>query len=335
MSDRGHFNRLTALSQLLVSEGLSDGELFKACEDLYRLFIEVSGLDASDDAARSHLQLSAGKAIGASWAAQCILDFKRTRAFLKGVLNAIFEASRRFPDGPIRVLYAGCGPFATLVVPLVPLLSHINLSVTLVEVSPLSLHFLKKTLDGLGIKAPVTAVIEADATRFRCTEAPHVIIAEMLQAGLQKEPQVAAFANLFPQLASGGIFIPEEIQVHAGLLNPTASMNRMLGIETSEEEFILLDPFFRLSPQAGDVPGQLPGSGEIKVPLPADRKPAFSRLALFTGIRVFGEVTLQTWDCGLTLPVKLTDLPTDRSAGQIFLKYEMGDNPGIRWRLTA
>ena len=60
---------------------------------------------------------SNGLALSPTMAAMCANDFVRTIQFIRGTHAAIADIRERFPDRPARVLYAGCGPYATLAVP--------------------------------------------------------------------------------------------------------------------------------------------------------------------------------------------------------------------------
>lgn len=54
------------------------------------------------------------KAISPYAAATCLLDYGRTRAFARGVHDAIEAANIRFPGERIEILYGGTGPYAPL-----------------------------------------------------------------------------------------------------------------------------------------------------------------------------------------------------------------------------
>ena len=63
-------------------------------------------------------QLESGLALAPHLAARCVLDVKRTMAFQRGAARAIEAARARFPGETIEIVYAGTGPFAPLVRPL-------------------------------------------------------------------------------------------------------------------------------------------------------------------------------------------------------------------------
>ena len=82
--------------------------------DLVGFGSDISLLDPSN----AETILPSGKAISPSAAAKCVLDFQRTTRFLIGVHRALVAMRERFPGERIRVLYAGCGPAAPLILPL-------------------------------------------------------------------------------------------------------------------------------------------------------------------------------------------------------------------------
>lgn len=332
--------KLKGLGEVLAESDTSLGDLFSASGSLYDLFLQASGMDETDEACRRSLTLPAGKALAPVWAAHCIHDFMRTRVFLRAVLRAVRVARQRFPGAPVHVLYAGCGPFASLVLPLIPLLGKNEAVFTLLEVSPPSLGFLEKTVAAFGVSPCIREIVQADATTYRVDpSAPvHVLVAEMMQAGLQQEPQAAAMLNLVPQLAPGGIAVPECITVHAGLFHPKRNTERMTRSKgPSGEVYRLLTPIFELSKTEIERLGQHGAENfpEIEVAIPADRDPLFRQLALFTTIQAFESERLDIWESALTEPLVVLPLDAGRPVRAVAFRYEMGVEPGFRWRMVG
>ncbi len=83
-----------------------------------------------------------GRALGPLSAARCLLDFARTGAFLRG-LRAAVEQARVPGGGPVEVLYAGCGPFAPLFLPLTTVLPRGSARFALLDLHPRSVAFVR------------------------------------------------------------------------------------------------------------------------------------------------------------------------------------------------
>ncbi len=330
-----NWSELKRLAQVLTGPIRSDGELFRASEDLYQLMLQVSGLEPDSGSMQRDIRLPQGKALASVWAAHCILDYRRTRVFLRGLLGAIQAARLRFPGTQIHVLYAGCGPFASLALPLIPLLEEGTVAFTLLEINPQSFDYLQETVKNLGLSRWIRNMVLADATEYHVdpTQPVHVLLGEMMQAGLRQEPQVAAMLNLAPQLVTGGLMVPQCIKVQAGLLHPVRNQARMLSTELPvEPAYQLLEPAFELSVATVATQGHTVFS-ELEVNLPANRDPGFRQLALFTRIQVFGNECLDVWDSALTQPVHLSTLVPESPVRKIGLHYVPGDQPEFSWRV--
>ncbi len=330
-----HTNRaaLQHWTELLTGPSESPADWLHAGRQLYQLLIDVSGLDIEAGENRESTYLPAGKALAPSLAAYCVLDFVRTRVFLRGILKAIQTALKQFPDEQLQILYAGPGPFATLALPLFPLLDPQRVKFTFLEISERSIAYLTKALDAFAFHPWVGEILQDDATTYQAKAAtpPHLIIIEMLQAGLRMEPQVAATQNLARQMAPGGILIPQRISVKAGLLHPKRNQERMTSMEgPSGAVFHLLGAVLELS-QNGAVPD--PQGPEIILDAPAVPDPGFSQLALFTNIQVFGDERLNNWDSALTQHLPLTRILSENPWKQAGFKYLLGPEPHFAWRL--
>lgn len=158
---------------------------------------------------------NAGIAISTKEAANCTTDYLRTTRFIKGVYAAINELINRFPDQRIRVLYAGCGPYATLIVPLLPFFSVEQLDLVLLDINARSLESAQCLINDLGFEQYDIRFVEMDATAYKGDNGFHMILTETMFQGLIREPQVAITENLCSQLIPNGIFIPDEIMLDA------------------------------------------------------------------------------------------------------------------------
>jgi hypothetical protein len=194
------------------------GNCRDAAIKLHSLFLTLTGMDGvtGNPADSIGTILPAGKALSPQDAASCILDDARTSEFLRGTFAALLAAQKRFSQRPIEILYAGCGPFAALVIPLTTQFSAADIRFTLLETHQRSLESARRLFRSLDLDAFVRHYIQADATSYvHDSNRPlHMVITETMQ-----EPQVAIALNLVPQLCPGGILIPEKISVDACLFD--------------------------------------------------------------------------------------------------------------------
>ncbi len=195
---------------IIHSSKENEGEHVLLLYDFYQNFLKENE--------QADLLLSSGIALSTKNAADCIRDYKRTASFIKGVYKALLSALKTFPDTRLNILYAGCGPFAPLILPLLPLFKPEQLSVTLIDINECSIETIKEIVAELEYEPYIANITVADATQYKYSKLKnlHLVITETMFQALTREPQVAITRNLAPQLTKGGILIPEEIKLSWG-----------------------------------------------------------------------------------------------------------------------
>lgn len=259
-----------------------------------------------------------GKAVSPTTAAQCAEDVERTRVFMQGVYAALRQKLAGQSSQPVRVLYAGTGPFALLLVPLLPLFSAQPLRVTLLDIHAESLAFLQRLLVELQLDS--SELIEHIVCTDACTwQAPHsydVIISETMRQGLLQEPQVAIFSHLQQFLTADGWLIPQQIRLDLWLANAGSTTDDPIHLG----RIFQLDKATVMQLGRGD---SAPLHGHLTVPeYPANLRD----LKLTTEIRVFDTSVLRENQSQLTLP--LYEKRARIQAGSMLrYGYEQGDYP--------
>ncbi len=313
---------------VLLDRSAAPFEQKLACETIYQACLKH--LPALEVQA---MQLPAGKAISPADAARCVLDFLRTARFLQAVDQALLARARHAPGRGIELLYAGCGPLA----PLALLLAHRHrdngLRITLVDAHAASLSNAGRLFELAGVSDLLHDCVCADATRLTLARgrAPDLLVAEVMQRALSREPQLEVVANLFPQCALDAVLIPRRVSVSAWLarmgseLQPDAAPERIeLGSLLDLSSTTLPDLVECLRSDSDALPEQCLQLPEIL--------PQGLSLMLRTGIETGPDLLLGDYDSGLTYPQFLWNFDELAPACALGFTYRMGSDPGFHVR---
>jgi len=290
---------------------------------------------SQQDISSGETQTSNGLAISPTMAAMCAEDYVRTIAFIRGLHAAIVDVRNQLPERPVRVLYAGCGPYATLAVPLMTLFSAAELTFTLLDIHPESIKSAESIADTLCLSDSVERFETVDAGSYRVNpdQAPDIILVEVMQACLEAEPQVAITRHLLSQ-APNAILIPEEVRIEVQLVDPAKEFE-LDGLPPEgkplQRDRIAVGPVFVVNRESVNLwkpisGNRLPG---LAVQIPESVGQQYQPM-LFTKICTYQKHILQDYDSGLTCPKTLSTERAIKPGDTIQFHYELGAHPRLR-----
>lgn len=331
---------LKNLTDCLLDEKSSWGEKRKSVHDIATLFagLGIYDIQTNDKEIGEAVSLAEGYAISSWGAAMCLLEVKRTMVFVKGIIAGIQSLQQKKVNATLHVLDAGCGPFALLSV--LPALYFKPKSVQfhLIDIIPENIEAVKKLIKVLSLEEYFGDLFVADAIHFKWhrKEPLNMVISETMLNALRKEPQVAITLNLSPQLAPGGLFIPENIQVklyavnnrlkHSYLMSNTSDSNNKREVfEKNIGTIMVLNKYTQFDQ----------GLKKQLTTLRLDSELDFSlyKFEYYTFIKVFDNHVLEYNDCSLTLPFSVVrnNLPPFEQGMELSFYYSISEQPGIRY----
>lgn len=339
-----HRAALATITATLLDEQTGSDRLTTTLEDYRELLLAASGLELGGHGSMDGIRTHGGIAIGTTWAALCLDDAWRTKRFVSGLHQAVTDLLARRP-GPVHVLYAGTGPWATLFLPLTTCFSPAELRVTALEINPVSVVSVARTFASLGLEDYLVEIIEADAAEHRITgERPvDLLLSETMQHTLVSEMQVPIVLNLLGQLPEGTVLVPAAIRLHLGVMDDYACGR----IERELGEVFVFDPALVRSL----TPAPPPLKNSSLALRAAPRFPTVRRLvpppppaahvgplALLTTIRVYGTHELTHYESVLTYPQVIADYPSeDNPLEAIDFTYRLEPEPelGMEFLVTV
>ncbi|MCU8106413.1 phytanoyl-CoA dioxygenase family protein [Shewanella sp. SM101] len=295
----GHSLDVAVLTQfanaLLLST--SAGESKRLIDPMLKQLCQIAAVELHPesflDTEASHTPF--GKAVSLTTAAQCAEDPERGRVFIQGIYQAIQDRLKAHSGQTVNILYAGTGPFAWLLLPLLPLFSASQIQVTLLDIHQASLDKVTKLIEHFDLADRVVESACADATLWQPNTVVKfdVILSETMKHLLQQEPQVQIFTHLQAYLADDGVLIPQNIELDAWLECRTV------------QDFVethYLGPLFALNLQTARLLASGDRSFLAGTLLLPDFSPSAVTLKFTTSIQVYGNSTLSENQSQLTLP---------------------------------
>jgi predicted RNA methylase len=322
---------LKAISEIILQPSSTNVDLYQAVQQYQNLLSNIYNFFSPQIIRTdSAIYTDSGKALDTSEAARCLIDFKRTSHFIRGLYRAILHCQQQFPGEKIHILYAGTGPFAALALPVTTVFSAKDITFTFLEINTESYEKLQQTIAYFDIAAYTKDAVLADATQYNPAPGTtiHILLSETMQTSLRNEPQVAITLHLAPYLHPNGILIPQEVRVLAALLN-RSKLHQALFEETKSEPsnyILIVKELIRLNRHTSSI------FPVVNVMLEPDQLQQFPQLYYLTEIIIFEEEKLGFRESQLTLPELLLKKFEPKTHHCTF-QYQIGSKPGFIHRI--
>jgi len=278
-----------------------------------------------------------GLALSGLDAAACVDDYFRTVSFIKGVYKALSGLINDFPDETIKILYAGTGPYATLLLPLLQLFDKSRLSVIFLDINASSIESVQNLsslmeLDDYNLRYAV-----ADATTYNIPEnfPVDIVVSETMHYGLTLEPQVAIVKNLASQMRPHAILIPQEIHIDFGysfyanepFINSFTDTPKGYNKLQPYKYRKIVDRLFTISKELFSDKIYTTSNFTSKFYQLPDEYSNFPDVCIFTSITIFDDIKLDTAESLITNPYCITSLLNLKGKNRIQLVYDFSDIP--------
>jgi len=321
---------MARITDVLLDDDTGASLLAETLDHYRDILLTASAIDLGGAVEMDCVHTGAGVAIGTTWAALCIDDQLRTKRFVSGLYQAVSAVAARRP-GPVHVLYAGTGPWATLFLPLTTRFGPEQLRVTCIEINDGSFAGVQRTFASLGLDHYVEKFVHSDAATHVIDGAlpVDILLSETMQYCLIDEMQVPIVLNLMAQLLPDAIMVPERISLHLGVLKD----------ENNEAVDRELGTIFTLD--LNTLKTYAPANGSLDFPtlrqmIPVSVAAYDGPLAILTTISVFGNQELTHYESGLTRPQIIGGYPTaDNPLSAIDFTYHLQPSPllGMEFRV--
>lgn len=324
---------LKNITQILLNKDSYHSELLNAAKSLADFFENYSSISTKS----SHYELEndskptyldSGVAISPLDAAICTNEYMRTTKYLRGIFEAINDLLLEFKEQKIHILYAGCGPYGTLIIPILSFFKPKQLKVSFLDIHQTSLGSVQNILSELNLDDFVSEYIQEDATKYMVSKDTHLIVTETMKAAFDDEPQVAITLNLLPQLHKEGIFIPQRVVV--GFETANIKYETQNNILTRMKKSKYLCDVIDLDTIKHITEENLTCNKNYIFSEDADEKmePYFT-----TTIYIYKDNILKEYECSLNIPKKIKFNKKLLKGNHVAFNYMFGKKPKIYYVL--
>ena len=314
---------LKTLSKRLLDFHLDYEETKEIIDQIHSYFKEVTEISGYDSDISKMIALPArkGMALSVNHAAQCLLDYQRTKKFLTGFYTAIKDKQKEYPNETIRVFYAGCGPYAPFLVLIAQLFTSEQVQFSLLEINKDSLEKAEVLIESLNLTSYVSACYLEDATTFKIKNPKqyHILFSETLDALLYRECYVPILWNLLPQLPPEIAVIPENVKVdlYFKQMNKEVFDSTIFDVRKRVKTYL---PF-----------SLLPGEFKSTI-VPLNDKEKYDKLLLTTEVQIYKELCLLRDESSLSRSLEIEiEKPIIHQA--VFFTYYTSPNVELKFAL--
>jgi len=287
-------------------------------QNIEHIYQQVSKAELIDSSWHQSCELTNGVGISPCDAMRCFQGTSRTAKYLKAVYQQVKLLIKQYPDRPVELVYAGCGPWGSLITPLLVMFKPQQLQVTFIDIHTASLNSLKKMVKNLRCETLVSEYVNLDATQYQHTREIDLIVTETLYNGLHSEGIVSIIRHLARQLSVKGEVIPKRIVIDANLIDMKSELKLLncfdhaLGQVPTKKQLrenrVFLGRMFELSKDALAVidAQQVNGKPLDNLPCNAFHIPDFDHdqhFVLSTCLYLTDDIVLEEYQNGITYPL--------------------------------
>lgn len=314
---------LKRISHAILNSGNTQDEIDTTHELglFYKNILNSFNINASST---EFTHVSGGVALSPQHAMDCLEDGVRTSRFLKGIYQALKKSKQSHNTDPVVIVYAGCGPLATLLVPLLVHFEANQFKITLVDIHEESILSVKKIIEHIGLTDFDIQFEICDATKYVPHSKIDVLITETMDKGLTSEPQVSISEHLCQYLSPQGILLPKRISLYSGtgVFSELPNHKTHLHVQNAADLIDYTHFLFSIN-RDSTISNQGFESEVLTYPKKTDSNPD---ICVYTEIEIFDGIFLDAGDAQITDPICILN-PNSSTLTEFKLIYTTKPSP--------
>ena len=327
------------IRQQIINVLFEDNTCEQVQHTLQRIyFLLESMLSVFDDGKDG--RASTGICITPATAASCLLSYRRTFAYWQALKLALEGFP---PEQEIKLVYPGCGPFATLVLPVLFAVFPRRLNITFIDYHQSALDSLQQRILAIGNPHIKCQFICGDATGWQPNTGIDILILECMLKGLDDEGQVSLVNHFSPFLNPQTCLIPQEIEVKANWIDMPAELSycqaqcdngKLPEAKQLRQYRVAIGDVFKLDKTTYQkVRGNQIACSELNW---VERPDSHYHFALTMRLRLLADIWLEEYADGITSPFlpKIQQADDKCAKSNLSGYYHTGLHPGFVFNLT-